>query len=190
MPPPRPEDTVDLSLEPPVHPEHPSMTQASHEDPHPPHATGHAPWQRDGASHAPPTDPESKAKAEKWSRHKNDDKHSREQRRKERAAERQRRKEEEERLRIERLENNARRMYIAGFFALPLVWLVALIYFREEHKDENGNQRIKEYYRGARFWFFIYTLAFVTWFIVFQVKANTFSNINIVKFSGTSPSGI
>lgn len=116
-------------------------TTALHADA--PVARGNAPWERSGTSHLPPTDPIAQKKAAKWLKQ-NGKPENREERRKRREEERQRKREEEQRLLAQQLESNARRMYIVGFFGLPLVWLVALIYYRQEHKDENGNPRIKQ----------------------------------------------
>lgn len=41
------------------------------------------------------------------------------------------------------LEITARRMFYGGFFALPLLWLVSLIYFHKEHKSPDANPKIK-----------------------------------------------
>ncbi len=41
------------------------------------------------------------------------------------------------------LETTARRLFYGGFLALPLLWLVSLIYFHKEHKSPDANPNIK-----------------------------------------------
>lgn len=66
--------------------------------------------------------------------------HHREVRREER---RRRRKERAAAEHQKELENDARRFFILGFFALPLLWLVLMLYFHNEHKDANASPKIK-----------------------------------------------
>lgn len=68
-------------------------------------------------------------------RRRNDD---RRRRRRERAVERAAAEQ------VRELEEEARRLFIGGFFALPLLWLISLIYFHKEHADENASQIIKK----------------------------------------------
>lgn len=44
---------------------------------------------------------------------------------------------------LQQLEDDARTLYIYGFFALPFLWLVSIIYFWDEQKDENASPVIK-----------------------------------------------
>lgn len=44
---------------------------------------------------------------------------------------------------LKQLEDDARKLYIYGFFALPFLWLVSIIYFWDEQKDENASPVIK-----------------------------------------------
>lgn len=110
---------------------------------------GAAPWERQGAEHRSPDDPESRAKADKWKKRAaaaelegDDDTHVDSRRR--RAAERRAKKEEVEAARVKQLEKNARRMYFLGFFALPLLWLVSLLYFHADYKSAEPNPVIKK----------------------------------------------
>lgn len=68
----------------------------------------------------------------------------REERREARRQRKERERQEAAQKAIENLENKARRMYIVGFFALPLVWLVGLLYFHKEHKQVEGSEAIKK----------------------------------------------
>lgn len=111
---------------------------------------GAAPWERQGASHRGPDDPESRAKAEKWQKRAaaeedengEDDGHV--DRRRRRAAERKAKKEEAEAAQVKTLETNARRMYWLGFFALPLLWLVSVLYFHTDYKSADPNPVIRK----------------------------------------------
>lgn len=67
-----------------------------------------------------------------------------ERRRRRREERRQRQKEEADAARELELENDARRLFRCGFFALPLLWLVSLFYFHHEYKDENASDQIKK----------------------------------------------
>lgn len=113
---------------------------------HPPQAKGVAPWERDPNTLPNPDDPRTKAQAERWRRAAaNFDTAQRTAHRRRRhaqraAARRQRQREESQR----KLETNARRMYYLGFFFLPLVWLISLIYFRREHRAPNASPIIKK----------------------------------------------
>lgn len=68
----------------------------------------------------------------------------REERREARRQRKEQERQEAARKAAEKLEKTARRMYIVGFFALPLVWLVGLLYFHKEHKQAEGSQAIKK----------------------------------------------
>lgn len=112
---------------------------------HPPQAKGVPPWER--ISTLPnPDDPQTRVQAERWHRaatnfdatHRNT---HRRRRRAERAAIRRQRQREEMQ---QKLETNARRMYYIGFFFLPLVWLIGLIYFHREHRAPNASPIIKK----------------------------------------------
>lgn len=67
-----------------------------------------------------------------------------ERRRRRREERHQRRKEEANAARELELENDARRLFRCGFFALPLLWLLSLFYFHREFKDENASDQIKK----------------------------------------------
>lgn len=64
--------------------------------------------------------------------------------RRRRREERRRRKERAAAEHVKELENDARRFFLLGFFALPLLWLVSILYFHKEHKDENASPIIKK----------------------------------------------
>lgn len=68
---------------------------------------------------------------------------ARRMRREERRAEKAAQREKEEADALQALEDTARKMYYGGFFLLPMLWLVALLYFRQEHRAEDGNPKIK-----------------------------------------------
>lgn len=68
---------------------------------------------------------------------------ARRERREERRAEKAAQREKEEADALKALEETARKMYYGGFFLLPMLWLVALLYFRQEHRAEGGNPKIK-----------------------------------------------
>lgn len=72
-----------------------------------------------------------------------------ERRRRRREERHQRRKEEANAARELELENDARRLFRCGFFALPLLWLLSLFYFHREFKDENASDQIKKCTRLA-----------------------------------------
>lgn len=120
-----------------------------------PAAGGAAPWEREGASHRSPDDPESRARAERWKRRAGEDgeggeggddrgnREDRQRRAEERRARRKEREEQKEAERIKSLEQNARRMYLLGFFALPLLWLVSVLYFHKDYKSAEPNPVIK-----------------------------------------------
>lgn len=106
---------------------------------------GNAPWEREGV--AGPDDPEARARADRWraaAAEMDNAPVSREELRRRRAEERRARREEAEAEAERTHEANARRMYIAGFFALPLLWLVSLFYFHKEHKSPDANPAIKK----------------------------------------------
>lgn len=65
-------------------------------------------------------------------------------RRRRREARRQRVLEEARAARQVRLEETARRMFYYGFFALPLLWLLSLIYFYRDYRDDNASVEIKK----------------------------------------------
>lgn len=112
-----------------------------------PEAKGHAPWERVGVDVPNPDDPEAQARAEKWRRAtqgETDKAEEREEARRKRAEERKVKKEQEEAEMTKKLEKNARLMYIVGFFALPLVWLLSILYFHKEHVSPNANPVIKK----------------------------------------------
>lgn len=64
----------------------------------------------------------------------------RERRRLEKIAEQERKEKEA----AQHLEDTARKMFYGGFFALPFLWLVSLIYFHKEHKAADANENIKK----------------------------------------------
>lgn len=65
--------------------------------------------------------------------------------RRERRRLRKERKEEEARAEAARqLELTAKRLYFWGFFLLPILWLVYLIYFNKEHRTSDANANIKK----------------------------------------------
>lgn len=108
---------------------------------------GQAPWEREGAAVPAPNDPEAQARAEKWRRATTGveiREAEREERRRLRAEAKKAKQERDEEERARQLENSARRMYIAGFFALPLLWLVSLFYFHKEHTSPDANPVIKK----------------------------------------------
>lgn len=115
---------------------------------------GAAPWEREGASHRAPQDPESRAKAERWKERAAEegedvsDTPANIEERRRRAERRKARKKEKEIIaeakRVEALEKNARRMFLLGFFALPLLWLVSLFYFHKDYKSADPNPVIKK----------------------------------------------
>lgn len=107
-----------------------------------PTANGRPPWEREGGSHIPPTDARARRKAEQWQTQVASEADGL-QRRMNRRRERLRRKEQREQERAEKLVKGARQMFVAGFFMLPMVWLMALFYFHREHKDENANPEIR-----------------------------------------------
>lgn len=120
----------------------------------PPVAKGNAPWERSGASHLPPTSQIAQQKAAKWVQQAEKQRETQEERRKRKEEQRHQRLQQQKQQRIQQLEQNARQMFIAGFFALPLLWLVALIYFRQEHKAQDASPLIKD----CKFFFHYYQL--------------------------------
>lgn len=66
------------------------------------------------------------------------------ERRRHRRDERRRQRKEAEALRTLQLEKEARRFFHWGFFALPLIWLLSLIYFHREYKDAKSSAEIKK----------------------------------------------
>lgn len=51
---------------------------------------------------------------------------------------------EAEAERLRQLEAMAKRLYVAGFFLLPILWLLYLLYFHKEHKTPDANANIKK----------------------------------------------
>lgn len=114
----------------------------------------------------------------------------RERRRKEREERKKEREREAAEEQLKQLESDARRFFIYGFFALPLLWIVSILYFRAEHKDENASPIIKDYYKKSRLMLIIYTIIFTTWFILFQVFSDDLSAINVRSLNASSPTDL
>lgn len=110
-----------------------------------PKAAGVAPWERNPHLLGP-TAPQSQAQAQRWQKAANDmSTQERENARRRRKAERAAaKKKKQEADRLKAMESNARRMYYLGFFFLPLVWLISLLYFHREHKMEGASPVIKK----------------------------------------------
>lgn len=111
-------------------------------------------------------------------------------RRGEREARRRQRKDEAAAEQLRQMESNAKWLYHVGFFALPLMWLILLVYYHREHVDDDASQIIKRYYIKSRFMLVVYTALFVVWFVVFQVKSDSLSALDILSLKNRSPSGI
>lgn len=117
------------------------------EDPNPnpppaPAGGGAAPWLRKGANHVAPTSEQAKNQAEKWKAANGVE--TREERRARRAKEREELRKKNEEERREKMEERAKQMYLVGFFGLPLIWIVALWYFREDVKREDVSEDMKK----------------------------------------------
>jgi len=102
-------------------------------------------------------------------------------RRARRAARRAAKEAEAEAAAAVELEKTARQLFYGGFAALPMLWMVSLIYFHGEHKSPDANPKIKKWYKLTMVFFSIYTAIFLAWFITFLVFSETrFRNINII----------
>lgn len=92
-------------------------------------------------------------------------------RQRDREARRRRRREEAAAQHLQQLEDNARFLYRLGFFALPLLWLIALIYFHREHIDENASPVIKSC-EFKRPYIFFFKPGFIhTFFLLFSLSS-------------------
>lgn len=116
---------------------------------------GSAPWERAGAGFAAPDDPEAQARARAWeagaaqlAEQERGNAEAREARRRERA----KRREEVARNAAEKLERTARRLCLVGFWALPLVWVVNVVYFWDElvgKKSDEGRPEVSTLFSAA-----------------------------------------
>lgn len=106
-----------------------------------------APWEREGAGLHSPDDPQAREAAQRWSAAvatMDANERDTEVARVRREEARRHRREDEEAANAKKLENNAKRMFLIGFAGLPFVWLVSVLYFREELRNENANPNIKK----------------------------------------------
>lgn len=107
-------------------------------------AAGAAPWERAGAPAAPADAAEIAGKWRAAAEGLEAEQNAKNERRAKRHEERKKAKEDAARALEEQLETTAKRMFYIGFFALPLVWLVSILYFRKEHKACDANPVIKK----------------------------------------------
>lgn len=108
---------------------------------------GGAPWEREGAGLHSPDDPQSRQAAQRWATAAatvEANERDAEAARLQREQARRQRREDADRANAQKLEDTSKRMLLIGFAGLPFVWLVSLIYFREEVRNPEANPKIKK----------------------------------------------
>jgi Presenilin enhancer-2 subunit of gamma secretase len=103
-----------------------------------PSAPSSAPWEREGAGLSPPDAPEARAAATRWAARGDADARAAAAARAERRAARAARKEAAQIAAAEKLAATAKRLFWVGLAALPFVWLVNVMYFWEELREDKG----------------------------------------------------
>eukprot|EP01102_Stenamoeba_stenopodia_P017007 TRINITY_DN6032_c0_g1_i3.p1 TRINITY_DN6032_c0_g1~~TRINITY_DN6032_c0_g1_i3.p1 ORF type:complete len:108 (-),score=13.04 TRINITY_DN6032_c0_g1_i3:186-509(-) len=61
----------------------------------------------------------------------------------------------------------SRRMYLAGFFFLPWVWLIHYFYLKDHLKSPRTPPEVKIYVRNSLIGFFVTTAIFAIWLSVY-----------------------
>mmetsp|Transcript_2740 Transcript_2740/g.4185 ORF Transcript_2740/g.4185 Transcript_2740/m.4185 type:complete len:103 (+) Transcript_2740:202-510(+) len=57
----------------------------------------------------------------------------------------------------------AKKFFFGGFFALPWLWLVSIMYFWRSE-----DLTVRKYVRWSLYGFLVYTMGFVIWIVVFR----------------------
>ena len=63
-----------------------------------------------------------------------------------------------------------RKYFIAGFFLLPFVWLINLIWFSREALKKNGSADIRRYVAGSFLGFVVWVAVLAVWISVYQTQ--------------------
>ncbi|KAF2078403.1 hypothetical protein CYY_000270 [Polysphondylium violaceum] len=78
---------------------------------------------------------------------------------------------EDDRLDEEKMLSVAKKLWIVGFFFLPWVWLINVLFFLPYRKTIN--EKIKWYLKFSLIGFFVYTSIFMAWMGIFLVNRNS-----------------
>ncbi|KYQ92696.1 hypothetical protein DLAC_06695 [Tieghemostelium lacteum] len=77
---------------------------------------------------------------------------------------------EDDKLDEQKLKGIAKKLWIAGFFLLPWVWLINVLFFIPYRKEINNDT--KWYLKFSLVGFFVYTGIFMTWMGIYLVNRN------------------
>jgi hypothetical protein len=84
---------------------------------------------------------------------------------------------EDDNLDIQKQLNIIKKMFIGGFLFLPWLWLCNYFYYKEYVKTSENNSKIKKYVYGSLIGFFIETIIFLIWLIIFLTHRNEWGSI-------------
>ena len=66
-----------------------------------------------------------------------------------------------------------RRLWLAGFALLPLLWFAAWVNFRKKAQRRDCPQTLSDYYRKCQIGSIVAAVLFVAWIVVFQLSWRT-----------------
>ncbi|EGG14582.1 gamma-secretase subunit [Cavenderia fasciculata] len=89
---------------------------------------------------------------------------------------------EDDKLNDDKMRNIAKKLWIIGFFFLPWVWLINILFFFPHRKQLSTD--VFWYLKYSLIGFFVYSTIFMTWMGIYLVNRNNWGasgdNISIV----------